>query len=323
VAVVILGDVVRVLLAALVVMAGCTTGPTTDQTPLPTTIELGSGPAVGTGEAAGIVVEIWLDRAQVRVGDVVAAVVRVSNRGDRVVQRETNTCGSGPAQATVVQRGINGQPSFPLGKEWPGLAGEFKSQVLSGAGFGVELDLGPFVDATMLDRNVACADFSEVRPFGPGDSDHLVLAWRAVARQGSVLPAGQAVVRATFGTADDGLPGGPPVLKVTAEAPIEIVGPEPNDAEPAGLTLVDYVDSALSDAAFREWLESAPEETWINPLVSYWPTEEGNYPEMPPFNRLGRRPIVEIGLFRNGTTELLHSETVDQLTGEVLASRTD
>jgi hypothetical protein len=311
------------LLVGISLVASCTTGPTTDQTTVPTPIELGSGPAVGTAEAAGIAVEIWLDRVKVQTGDTVLALVRVSNRGDRVVQRETNTCGSGPAPATVVQRGINGQPPFPLGKEWPGLAGEFKRQVLSGAGFGVELDLGPLWDAAMLDRNIACPDFSEVRPFGPGDSDHLVLAWRAAARQGSVLPAGPTIVRATFKTADDGLPGGAPVLKVTAEAPLEIVTPEPNNSEPVGLTLVDYVDSALSDAAFHEWLESAPEETWINPLVSYWPTEEGNYPEMPPFNRLGRRPIVEIGLFRNGPTELLRSVIVDQQTGEVLASRTD
>jgi hypothetical protein len=77
--------------------------------------------------------------------------------------------------------------------------------------------------------------------------------------------------------------------------------------------------AALSDDEFRTWLEAAPRETWINTHVGYWPTQEGGYPPRPPFNRLGRRPVVTIGLFRTGTNfESYGSVVVDRATGEVV-----
>jgi hypothetical protein len=307
------------LLLAVSLMACGTTVPA-GQTPSPTLAELGAGPPVGSAEAGGIAVEIWLDRTKVLVGDTAMALVRVSNIGTHIVQRETNTCGTGPARTRVVQRDAEGQAAVPVGETWPRLAGEFKRQVLADAGLGEERDLGVFWDAKLLGTNILCTLASRIGPFNPGDSEFLVLAWRAVAPEGSVIVPGPAIVRATFGTAGFGQPGAAPTVTVTAEAPIEIVTPDSSD-QPAGLTLVDYVDAALSDASFMEWLESAPQDTWSNTLVSYWPTEEGSYPEMPPFNALGRRPVVEIGLARMNPLEDLRLVIVDRETAKVWGVR--
>lgn len=263
-------------------------------------------------------VEVWLDRSSVEIGDAVSALVRLSNRGGNVVQRETNTCGVGPASMEVIQGGLGGAPIVPFGREWPGRAGEFKRLVVQQAGFGPERELGMFYEQRMLGGNFACDDMSQIKPFEPGDSVFMELVWPAVAREGSVLVPGPAVARATFSSVSNAQPGAAPPLTVAAEAPLEIVGPQPS----LGLTMVDFVDAALAEQEFLDWLQAAPPNAQLDPNVTYWPTEDGTFPRIPPFDQIEPRPVVEVGVFLMGAGEQFHSVIVDRETGEALAVRT-
>lgn len=268
-------------------------------------------------ENGGIVLELQLDRRQVHVGDVVSAVVRLSNQGQIAVLRETNTCGAGPAPAFIVPQG-DADPAAGMGREWQGIAAEFKRAVLAEAALGV--GRGAFWQPGPDGNPVGCDLMSVVRPFLPGESEQMGVIWRAVPDESGALFTGPAVVRATFES--QAPPGGGAVVKVSAELPIEIMRRDPDD-EPVGPTLADYIDSALGHEPFMAWLEAAPPETWINPHVIYWPTPEGSYPEFPPFNTFGRRPIVEIGLSRLKPPEDLRLVIIDRATAEVLAMRSE
>jgi hypothetical protein len=97
-------------------------------TPLPGA-QLGDGEPHGSGAVDGLTVEVWLNEREIALGDVLFALVRLSNHGDQDVPREGNTCGDGPAPAVV-----ESDPSIDRGAEWDGLAAEFKQDVLAAAG---------------------------------------------------------------------------------------------------------------------------------------------------------------------------------------------
>jgi hypothetical protein len=314
--VVILGLVIRALLVALVVLA-CSSAPAPSSQP----VELGSGDPTARGETDGVVVELWLDRTQVAIDDVVLALVRVSNEGTQALSREGNTCGTGPGRTTVEQRDNAGAVEF--GERWPGRADVFKRALLNNAGLGAQRDLGAFIDATMFERNVLCTLESRMAPFPPGATAQAALAWRASAGDGSVIVPGPTVIKSTFQT-EEWMANPAPVITVTTEAEIEIIGLEPS-AEFVGPTLVDYVDAALSVDDFREWINGMPAGTRLDPNYIFWPTAEGNWPGVPPYTRMAPRPVVEIGAFRlndGGEGEEFRAVVIDRATGQVLALRT-
>lgn len=307
----------RALFAALFTVAcGSTPAPTSSQP-----VELGSGDPTARGETNGVVVELWLDRTQVAIDDVVLALARVSNQGTQALTRQGNTCGTGPARTTVEQRDNAGAVEF--GERWPGRADVFKRMLLNNAGLGAQRDLGTFIDATMFERNVLCTLESRMAPFPPGAAEPAALAWRASARDGSVFVPGPTVITSTFQTEEWGA-NPAPLITVTAEAEIEIIGPDPS-AEVVGPTLVDYVDAALSVDDFREWINDTPAGTRLDPNYAFWPTAEGSWPQVAPYTSMAPRPVVEIGVFRlndGGEGEEFRAVVVDRATGQVLALRT-
>jgi hypothetical protein len=314
--IVILGDVLRAQLVALVLVA-CGSAPTPSSQP----VELGSGDPTARGETEGVVVELWLDRTQVAIDDVVLAMVRVSNQGTQALGREGNTCGTGPARTTVEQRDNAGALEF--GERWPGRADVFKRSLLNDAGLGAQRDLGTFIDTTMFERNVLCTLESRMAPFAPGATAQAALAWRASARDGSIVVPGATVIKSTFQT-EEWMANPAPVIRVTAEAEIEIIGADPS-AEFVGPTLVDYVDAALAVDDFREWINGMPAGTRLDPNYIFWPTAEGNWPGVAPYTSMVPRPVVEIGAFRlndGGDGEEFRAVVIDRATGQVLALRT-
>lgn len=277
-----------------------------------------NAPVVAVNAQGGLVLELVLDRRRVAIGDLTLATVRLTNRGPNTYVREGNTCGSGPAPV-VVQT----QSGFGEGRVWEGPAGEFKRQLLREAGVTeAGVVIGGFYDADMVRRNegpgipIACAAISMQEDFGPGASDEAILAWRALAPEGAVLEPGPAVVRATFSTIANG-DRPEPAFSFSVEAPLEIAGDEP-----AGeLRLAELADIALSNAEFAAWLAGKPRGQWVNTSFVTWPTPEGSYPSRPPFDRLNRRPVAEVGLFAEGGGAFYAAVIIDQATGEVLATR--
>lgn len=273
-------------------------------------------PSSVTGERNGMVIELVIDRTQVVPGDLVRAHVRLTNRGPLMIQREGNTCGSGPASVSVVSGA-----GFGEGREWDGIAGEFKRLLLEEAGAteGGSV-IGSFWDAAMVVRNegpgipIACTAASMPQDFGPGSSDEATLAWRAVAPEGAILKPGPAVVRATFMSLSEG--GAPPAFSFSVEAPIEIIGAEPGEQ----LTLADFADIALANEEFATWLEGTPRARWINTHFITWP-HDGNYPPRPPYDQLNRRPVAEVGLFAEVRGDSYAGVIIDLESGEVLATR--
>jgi len=309
--------------------ATTTSAPTTASTPEATASaspngELGVGPPWASAESKGIAVELWLQSAQVRVGEDLVVLVRLKNSGPNAVQREGNTCGGGPAPAKVVQDAGERH----LGKAWDGVAAEFKKRVLEAVGLGEgETTIGILVDAKMAHPGpiqMGCAAFSKPEQFVPGAVDQMAVVWPAQPAQGSLLRPGAAAVRATFTSLVEPGVAGPEPLVVEAEANFKIVDESAPGADVLP-PIVAYVDAALSHQHFLDWLQSAPVETWINPLVSYWPSRQGTYPPRPPFDALGGRPVVEIGLATSGPNPdgVFRTVIIDQATAEVLAERVD
>ncbi|CAN5611582.1 hypothetical protein BH23CHL7_BH23CHL7_07420 [soil metagenome] len=321
-------------LVAMLALAGASVAACSGE-PEPSPAELGAGIPTASAENGGIVVELWLDRQQVHAGDLVFALVRVSNQGELAIDREGNSCGTGPARTTVGRSADEVEAAEAEGVQWEGNAAEFKRRVLAGVGMGDgPRQLGIFWDARLAGEPVVCDLSSTSEPFGPGSIDQLLLAWRAVPAMGAELVPGPATVEATFVELDRLRDRGP-LLSVTAAAPIEIVaadGAAAADPQPAEPLLPDYVDAALSSPEFIAWLEAVPSEFWRDTSVTYWPSEGGSYPPMAPYDRFSGRPIVEIGLHMQpppghpagagGVPEgAIRSVIVDRETLQVLAVR--
>jgi hypothetical protein len=283
---------------------------------------LGSGDPTARGEADGVVVELWLDRTEVAIGDVVLAKIKVSNNATVALTRDTNSCGLGPAPTKVQQN--DDANAVALGVAWPGRAGVFKRELISKAGLGARRDLGEFVDATMLGRNVTCVRDGRESPFAPGSSSQLMLAWQASAPDGSVIVPGPTVIRSTF-ESWQWQASAAPVIKVTAEAQIAVVKPDASDG-PVPPTLVDYADAALSVDSFRNWIDNAFPGTRFDPTYTFWPSAAGEWPDVAPYTNIERHAVVEIGAViwtEEREVKELRAVVIDRFTGNVLALRTE
>lgn len=270
-------------------------------------VTLGEGPPLTSGEQDGIVVQLWLDRQQVRVGERLFALTRVTNNGTTSPTWEKNICGSGPAPISVTR-----VSELPVGQSWTGLAADFKQKVLSEGGFvsrGRAI-LGKFWDASMFDTLIplACAAYSQQGPFAPGEVSEMRLAWDVAAEEGQVLSTGTASVTATFASS---------APAISAETLIEIQAIEPNGA----LTIVHYIDIALSQSEFHDWLNERPRSSWINTHVGFWPNDEGQYPPQPEYEGV-TNGAVDVGLFRSlPQGEEVGSVIIEVGTGRVLGIR--
>lgn len=252
--------------------------------------DLGQGAPTARATRNGLTVELWLASPTAAIGQRLFALARVSNMGDPMVTFETNTCGTGPARVAIDRSG-----AADGGVAWTGNAAAFKRQLLKAEGEG----WGGFTDAARMDEGVSCPAFSRPGQFVPGQVEELVVAWDALGGRGQHITPGPATVRATFTswrTGTDGPPEGP-TQALTAQASIELTGQA--GAERA---LAPYIDAALDDPGFADWLAAQPIDTWINPSFTFWPNSEGQFPAQP---RYANAPhgAVDISLFVIGRPE--------------------
>jgi len=267
--------------------------------------ELGVGPATASQSSDGFLVEFWLDKLHVEPGDRVSALVRVTNEGNKSPMWESNTCFDGPAPIAIV----GAEPLEP-GKSWTGNAALFKSTVLNYLGVAPDgrPPLGKFIDASRIDidQPAACSLMSDTKPFKPGEVEEARLAWDVGAPRGMPLDAGQMTVAARFVTDE---------ITVVAEAGLDLTA-----GSPAGLTDVDYVDAALAQPDFAAWLNDRPKASWINPMLEFWPTDQGAMPNFEPY-KSAMNGAVDVGLFAEDAGTGVFDVVLDPLTAEVLGTR--
>jgi hypothetical protein len=254
-----------------------------------------------------MVVEIWLDRQQARLGERMFGLARVTNNGETAPVWETNICGHGPAPITVTKAS-----DLPAGKAWPGLAADFKRAVLVEGGFSSQgrAIVGEFWEASHFDAPIpiGCPAYSQERPFLPGETSQMLLAWDAVPREGQVLTSGTASVEATF-TSSAG--------RVTAETSLELQATDSAEQR----TIVDYIDIALTVPEFNDWLNARPRASWVNTNVSFWPNDDGEYPPRSEYAGV-TNGAVDIGLFRShGDRDEYGAVIIDLGSGRVVGTR--
>jgi hypothetical protein len=262
------GSILGVIFGVLAI-AGCA-APAPSPSPSPTPLELGDGPPTASAESNGIALDLWLDHTDITVGDTVLALVRLTNSSDAPVFRETNVCDIAPATTVVTQN--EARDAVPFGIDWPDRAEVFKRQLLTDAGLGKKRELGRFGDISLLGGALDCVHRGRPDlPFAPSSADDLHLTWLAVPRDGSVLVPGPAVVHSAFSTstfeATSSLG-----YKVAVDVDVRIAAAPGADANPVGLTLVDYVDAALSVAQFRDWIDNAGSGLFFTPSYTFTAT---------------------------------------------------
>jgi hypothetical protein len=233
------------------------------------------------------VLELWLSDRTVSIGHRTFGRVRVTNRGRRTVYRQTGgNCGV-TAHILVDQRAM-----IPPGRMWDGVAATFTRRVRADWKPGMYgfrpvdfIDLGEY----------GCPDHFSLDPVRPGQVVDVKFAWDPASRFGSPLMPGRAEVTASFpffrdreqyGRADE--------RRVTATTTVRIKG----QAHPQRW-LTEYLDLALSEPHFADWLDDYPPRTWINTHVVLWPNEDGIYPRDAIFQQ-ATEGALEVGLFRRG-----------------------
>jgi hypothetical protein len=258
------------LAAVLVALAGCASPPAE---------QAGVGDPTASATKDGFVLEVWVTPLQVRVGERVFATVRVTNAGNEAPLWETNTCGTGPAPIEVTA-----DNEIEPGHVWEGNASAFKQAALRAAGvdIGGPSVIGHFWEADKIGRNFSCTAMSIQRPFAPGQVEEATLAWDVKATDDVAIQAGEAQLTSTF-TSDLG--------QLTAVATIELM-----DDAAAGASLVNLIDAALGEPAFKAWLDGHQPGARMDPNIIFWPNHEGAYPETPPYDGV-HSPCVEIGVF--------------------------
>ena len=265
------------------------------------------GPPTASAIEEGIRVEVWHQGREVVIGERVFAHVRVTNESDRRIFRETS-CGVGLARVTV-----DYSASLPKGQAWTGMAQRFKEELLREGRYGV----GQFVGTEWLDQgNRVCADVFTGEYLEPGEALESSLAWDVVGYPlRPVLPgAADAVATLRYWLDETAVPEDD--VTVSAATEVQLTG----DATPE-TPVVEYVDRALAEPRFAEWLEEEPPSTWINTHITTWPNEEGQYPDQPCYAD-ATEGAIDIGLFRMvDGGDGYGAVTLDLPSGELLGVR--
>lgn len=266
---------------------------------------LGDGQPAASATNGGMLLELWVDRAEASVGDRVFAFVRVTNTGQEAPRWETNTCGSGPAPISVTAN-----TAVEPGRVWDGNAAAFKREALKAAGIvlGGDSLIGEFQEAARIGGQVGCNLMSQQKPFAPGQVVEESLVWDAIPREFVPLAVGEITLTSTF-RSDAGA--------ATAFANINLVG-----RVDVGLTLVDFIDAALAEPSFRAWLERHPPRARMDPNIIGWPNPEGDFPPFEPYLGL-ESPVVEIGTFytEDPAAGFLGAVVLDRATARVIGTR--
>jgi hypothetical protein len=255
----------------------------------------------------GLALELWLPDRVVQTGGRIFAHVRVTNGSNRTVYRQVGgNCGD-VSRIIVDQRAL-----MPEGRTWSGIAATFKQRVLEERGYG----LSGFQNVTRI-GHPGCPDFSLLHPVNPGAVLDETRAWDIVGAVGRPVVPGSTKLTATFTYYRDRNHAEP-----SDERKLNIVTEIRVDGEPTGETwITEYVDRALAQPRFADWLDNRPVTSWINTDVVDWPNDDGEYPARPPYDR-ATQGAIDIGLFR-WDEELgeFGGVTLDLPSGELLGFR--
>ena len=269
------------------------------------------------GQQDGLSVSVHLDRDVVEPGGEITATVSVRNDRPDPAVLIPGLCG---AVASV--HGEVPIPWEPTGRDWDGIAGEFKRFVLTE---GMQPGI---VSASLPERvDAFTAPCEELDPFaqltlGPGETETSVVTWSAALAKGrleSGVPAQPGEIPYLVDVAYDPEPPPTPdchpmcashvggMSKVfTLDGAIEVKGPAP-----AVVTAGQAVDSLLGDAGFVAWLAKQPRSTWSVTNV-FLQNGNGGGSVVP------KGPSWDIELFREkGVPRNWAIALVDPFTGEV------
>lgn len=243
-----------------------------------------------TANVDGIELHLVLDRNPLKAGTPTWVTVTVRNATDAPIDWMTDGC----ANVASVLGVLGGD--WVGGASQVGLAKRFKAYALEPLGHaGQAYLLIGFTPADRLGRDVGCADLGLMHDLAAGE--RLVHRGRWDGTLGD-LPAPNGPVRITASF--------PRVIESEIK-PVEvgldswIAGGTPFEF----LTPAAAIDATLADARFLDWLQRAPETTWINSTHTLDP-DAGTW---------------AIGLFRDSPAGFLGMVTLDARTGEVLEHR--
>ncbi|MFN8619850.1 MAG: hypothetical protein U0869_11310 [Chloroflexota bacterium] len=303
-------------------------GPTLPPRPSASAAFTPSGPPDATATRDGLVVRLWLSAKEAAPGELVEAVVRITNTGADAAFGATGPCLARPLLWSDLSAVV------APGDVQAGNAAAFKQLLVDDASVTTaawERDaarqLRPGAGVTvraLADCGPTGATYDRV---GPHRTLEQRWSWYPTdpLDRGDVpqrpLPPGQAPV--TFTWLDAGRGGRPehrpsrrPDVPITVTADVTLTGDDPGL-----LSTLELADRALADPAFRAWVDEDPtRRSWDHADARWWPasgdTTSAPLPDLP-----ARAPhgAIEIWLARTvSSSGVVGSAWLDPWTGEVL-----
>ena len=255
-------------------------------------------------EAAGLRLTAELDRVAVDPGGEVTVQLSLHNTrpGDVVFEEPCDT------QAMVVEVP---NPVEPIGREWDGIAGSFKSYALEESqGTPIESSIRTPLRTVAKARPCHAATHGEgVATLGTipsGDTYETTLTWSADYVRD--LPAGPGEVPFSIEVRYDVMEAGNGMFTaetIALDGTITIL-----QGGPAPISAGQAVDAALADEAFAAWLAEQPASSWENANLFLQPGGVKTGPAIPEV------PYWDVELYRaprNWAVVL-----VDAATGDIL-----
>ena len=228
-------------------------------------------------EANGLRLTASLDRIFVEPGGDVTVQLSLRNtRAEDVVFAEP--CDT---DAMIVEVPV---PVEPIGQEWDGIAGIFKSYALEqSTGTPIESSirtpLRTVADALPCHAPTRGEPGQEMDMIAAGDTYETTLRWSAELVEG--LPAGPGDMPFSIQVLHDLEAGGGGLIKAETLAINGIITVLPGG--PAAVSAGQAVDAALADPAFTAWLSKQPRDSWANANLYLQPGARGVdvLPEVP------------------------------------------
>jgi hypothetical protein len=278
------------------------------RSPLGTSSSPGVSEPAGTNQAGGsatagvdgapgasddkLTVTVALGRAEVEPGASVTIAVTVHNGRSVPVVLSVDQCGAPATMYAVVP-----VPVGPSGRDWDGIAGDFKTYALT-EGYregGAPATAPGWVYATVR----PCRERGSELTLAPGDTASSSMTWTAAIVDGVPAAPGQVPFKVTVGHDPTGAPpSNPPghtgplgswfrtYAQLVVDGTIRIGGDAPNV-----LTAGQALDAMLADRRFSAWLSERPKGTWsgANVFLLNYGAAQGIVPAGPSW---------EIDLFR-------------------------
>jgi hypothetical protein len=253
------------------------------------------GPGIGIEVVRdGVRMTLQLDRTPIQVLERTWALVRIENHSTETILWQGGGCDFPASIEVKLAAAVAPAP----GRDWPGLAGQYKSLVGGGA---FETDIAAFQPEAFVDQpSFGCTADLRINELAVGERLEYRAAWDGLVG-GAPAPGGPLSIRASFPFMGPKAAVADPFMGELQ--PIEAVLQTSIAAfDGRFLSPGEAVDAALSDARFFAWVEGAPMAGWQGVELQY---------------RLGRYTAILQRL--EGGGELHGAAVVDATTGAVLS----